>query len=166
MRLLFCLPFALALAGCGGPIHYAFDPVQVQGRTVCVEMPTIANGDQRIDTAQTCEDIRKLANDYLQRYGYTTVQDAGGASLVLRAEISEFHLGSTAARVWVGAGQSWHDTSIRIHPAGGSDNTGRRKAEVDAGAYSNWKGDEPHRRAIVDEIAKMHVWVAEKYIGR
>ena len=151
--------------GCG-PISYAQSPQRIDGRTVYVEMPTIAVPDQRIDAAKTCQEIHDLAIDYLKRYGYEPASDPSMASLTLRAEIANFHLGSTAARVWVGAGQSWHETTIVIRPRGLSENTGYRRAEVAAGAYSNYKGDEAHRVAVCHEIAKMHVWIADKYIGR
>jgi len=152
----------LVAAGCG-PISYARDIEPVGGRKVCVEPAKITNCHAELDRAATEEEIRKTAEDLLTHYGFQVVTDPSGADLVLRADVLHFDLGSTTARVIVGRGQSWHDTTILITPQGGTPNTGHRRAEVSAGAYSNWKGTEAHRRALVNEIAKMHVWVAQEY---
>lgn len=152
----------LVSAGCG-PIDYERDITPVAGRKVYVGPAKITNCHAQLDKAGTEAEIQKTAKDLLKHYGYTVVEDAGSADLVLSADVLEFNLGSTTARVIVGAGQSWHDTSILIKPQGGLENTGHRRAEVSAGAYSNFKGAEQHRKALVNEIAKMHVWVAAEY---
>ncbi len=148
--------------GCG-PISYQGEITPVAGRNVYVGPAKITNCHSELDKAGTESEIRKTAEDLLRHYGYTVVEDPSAADLVLNADVLEFNLGSTTARVIVGGGQSWHDTSMIIKPKGGLDNTGHRRAEVSAGAYSNWKGAEQHRKALVNEIAKMHVWVAQKY---
>ncbi len=152
----------LGSTGCG-PIRYEGDITPVAGRNVYVGQSKITNCHAELDKAGTEADIRKTAEDLLKHYGFTVVADPSAADLVLSADVLEFNLGSTTARVIVGGGQAWHDTTIIIKPKAGVDNTGHRRAEVSAGAYSNWKGTEAHRKAVVNEIAKMHVWVAQKY---
>ena len=153
---------ALAATGCG-PIKYG-GPIQpVGGRRVFVDSPKITNCHAELDKAKTEQEIKQSAEDLLTHYGYEVVRDPESADLVLRADIMDFSMGNTAARIWVGGGQAWHDTTVLIKPKGQSDNTGHRRANVSAGAYSNWKGAELHRQAVVQEIGKMHVWIAQKY---
>jgi hypothetical protein len=152
------------LAGCG-PIRYARDVEEIPGNKIFVEYPTIGNADARIDKEKTKTEIRALAVQWLQRYAYQVVSSPEEADLVLKADVTQIHLGAAAARVLTGYGQSWHETTIQI-TAGGYSNAGYRKAEVAAGAYSNWKGDAQHWRALMDEIGKMHAWVAGKHMPR
>jgi hypothetical protein len=156
------LAFAALAAGCG-PIKYEKEIEMVGGRNIFVEQPHITNCHAELDKAGTEADIKKAAEDELTHYGYHVVADESAADLVLRADVLEFNLGSTTARILVGGGQAWHDTVVLIKPKGHGENTGSRRAEVSAGAYSNWKGTEPHRRALVNEIGRMHVWIAQKY---
>ncbi|MEK7469970.1 MAG: hypothetical protein AAB074_21590 [Planctomycetota bacterium] len=153
---------AMAATGCG-PIDYERDIERVGGRNVFVESPKITNCHAELDKAATEADIKKAAEELLTHYGFRVVSDPGSADLVLRADVLEFHLGSKAARILVGAGQAWHDTVVLIKPKNLTDNTGHRRAEVSAGAFNNWQGTEAHRRAVINEIGKMHVWVAQKY---
>ncbi|KAF0245659.1 MAG: hypothetical protein FD180_1437 [Planctomycetota bacterium] len=153
---------ALAATGCG-PIKYGNPIERVGGRRVFVEQPKITNCHAELDKAATETEIKKSAEELLTHYGYQVVMDPDSADLVLRADVLDFSMGNTAARVLIGGGQAWHDTIVLIKPKGHTDNTGHRRAEVSAGAYSNWKGAEAHRRAVVNEIGKMHVWIAQKY---
>jgi hypothetical protein len=155
----------LAAVGCG-PIRYDADITPVAGNSVFVDQPVIHNCHPELDKAGTENEIRTRAQDLLRGYGYTVAADAASADLVLKASVTEFQLGSRAARIIAGAGQAWHDTTIQITPRGGTTNAGRRRAEVSAGAFNNYKGAEAHRLAVANEIAKMHVWVAGKYCPR
>ncbi|MCE9584019.1 MAG: hypothetical protein K8T20_16165 [Planctomycetes bacterium] len=157
----FVLVTSLAATGCG-PIKYEHDIDMVAGRRVFVEPARISNCHAALNKEAVEAEIHKTAEDYLQHYGFTVVQDPDSADLILKADVAEFNLGSTTARVLIGGGQAWHDTAIVMHPKGFSVNVGHRRAEVSAGAYGNWKGAEAHQHALVDEIAKMHVWVAQK----